>query len=322
MTISFDGNFGEYLQAFIEQKRSLGFSYEDSCRLLSQFNKFCTTNFPKETILTKELCNAWAIRGDEETTTSFRARLTPVREFARYLNRIGMNAYVLPNNFAKKPQRPIPYVYSEEEIASLWSVLDCVKPQKQSPLRHIVIPAIFRVLYCCGLRPAEARKLRVEDVDLSNGKISIRESKKHADRIVMMADDLIGYCGEYDNHIRNVLPKREFFFPKSDGSMYSKTWFELNFRQMREKTEIAQFDVKKPRLYDFRHTFATHRLYQWIREGKDLSAMLPYLSAYMGHVRLSDTYYYIHFVPGQLVEMSGLDFSKYESLLPEVEADE
>jgi hypothetical protein len=39
----------------------------------------------------------------------------------------------------------------------------------------------------------------------------------------------------------------------------------------------------------------------------------------MGHAQLSDTFYYIHLVPGQLEAMSGLDFSKYEALLPEVE---
>ena len=37
------------------------------------------------------------------------------------------------------------------------------------------------------------------------------------------------------------------------------------------------------RFHDLRHTFATHRLYHWMRDGKDLNAMLPYLSAYMGH---------------------------------------
>jgi len=72
----------------------------------------------------------------------------------------------------------------------------------------------------------------------------------------------------------------------------------------------------------FSHTFATHRLYLWLREGKDVTAMLPYLSAYMGHAQLSDTYYYIHLVPELFADMSGLDFSKYESLLPEVESDE
>ena len=42
-------------------------------------------------------------------------------------------------------------------------------------------------------------------------------------------------------------------------------------------------DLGYMRFHDFRHTFATHRLYHWMRDGKDLNAMLPYLSAYMGH---------------------------------------
>jgi hypothetical protein len=59
-----------------------------------------------------------------------------------------------------------------------------------------------------------------------------------------------------------------------------------------------------------------------MNEGKDLTAMLPYLSAYMGHSQLSDTYYYIHLVPGMLESMSGIEFAGFEELLPEVEADE
>ena len=38
-----------------------------------------------------------------------------------------------------------------------------------------------------------------------------------------------------------------------------------------------------------------------------VNAMLPYLSASMGHMQLVDTYYYIHLVPGLLEEMSGFD---------------
>ena len=55
-----------------------------------------------------------------------------------------------------------------------------------------------------------------------------------------------------------------------------------------------------------------------MREGRDLNAMLPYLSAYMGHAQLSDTYYYIHLIPSLLEEMSGFTFSSAETLLPEV----
>lgn len=59
-----------------------------------------------------------------------------------------------------------------------------------------------------------------------------------------------------------------------------------------------------------------------MKEGKDVKAMIPYLSAYMGHSQISSTYYYIHFVPELLEKMAGFDFSAAEHLLPEVENDE
>jgi hypothetical protein len=48
--------------------------------------------------------------------------------------------------------------------------------------------------------------------------------------------------------------------------------------------------------------------------------MLPYLSTYMGHAQLSDTFYYIHLVPEFFETMSGMDFHSFEKLLPEVES--
>jgi integrase len=324
VNILFDGNFSERLVHFIAEKNSLGFSYEQGCRILSHFDKFCTENFPDETMLTKELATAWAHRSDDETTTAFRARLTPVREFARYLNRTGERAFTLTQKYAKKPCRPVPYIYTQGEIAAMWSAADNIPPNNQSryQLRHIVVPAMLRVLYCCGLRPAEARKLRAENVDLAKGKIYVMASKKHTDRVVMMADDLADYCRVYDRRIKRVLPKREFFFPRSNGGAYTHNWFVVTFRKLREEAGIAASASGLPRLYDFRHTFATHRLYQWMLEGRDLMSVLPYLSVYMGHAHMSDTYYYIHLVPRQLEAMSGYDFSKYEALLPEVECNE
>ena len=97
---------------------------------------------------------------------------------------------------------------------------------------------------------------------------------------------------------------------------------QKTFRQVLLRAVIGGTGRRLPRLYDFRHTFATHRLYRWMCEGKDLNAMLPYLSAYMGHAELSDTHYYIHLIPGLLEEMSGFDFSAAEALLPEVRIDE
>ena len=322
MMHTFESLFAERLRGFVQQKNAVGFPYHEPSRLLLDFDQFCLDRFPSETVLTKEICLAWAVRKDTEGNNTFRIRLMPVREFARYLNRCGELAFVLTPNFAKKGPRHIPHIYSEEEITMLWDIFDHLRPRKGYPIRHFVFPTLIRLLYCCGLRPCEARKLRVADVDLEKGRLDIVESKGHKSRIVMMADDVTEICQRYNETVSKIMPGRELFFPDSNGNIYGKVGLEKAFRIAKAKAGIGTSGEHSPRLYDFRHTFATHRLYQWMHEGKDVTAMLPYLSAYMGHAQLSDTYYYIHLVPGLFETMAGFDYSASEHLLPEVEYDE
>lgn len=322
MTNQFKSLFSERLYEFVQQKNAIGFPYEESTRLLIDFDHFCIYKFPDKPILSKEICLAWAVRKDTEGNNTFRNRLMPVREFARYLNRCGEEAYVLSQNFAKKGARHIPHIYSEEEITALWHTLDNLQPRKGYPIRHLVIPIMVRLLYYCGLRPCEARKLRINDVDLEKSRLYIMESKGHKSRIVMMANDVTVLCRKYNETVSLIMPGREVFFPNSQGGVYGKGGLDKTFRIARKKACVGLADEHLPRLYDFRHTFATHRLYQWMWEGKDVSAMLPYLSAYMGHAQLSDTYYYTHLIPGMFEKMAGFDYSAMEFLLPEVECDE
>jgi len=322
MSHTFQSPFAERLTTFVAQKRTMGWPYNGSEALLVRFDKFCSEQYPDSDVLNSEICFAWAVRCETEGNNSFRNRLSVIREFARHLNRIGEQAFLIPAKYAKKGARPTPHIYSEEEIVAIWREFDNIKPRNSYPVRHFVAPAFVRLLYCCGLRPCEARKLMVDDVNLLTGKLYIRESKGHKDRIVMMAEDVIEYFTQYNNKASGVLPGRKHFLPSSTDTACESGWLKAEFRKIRAKLELQQASTNPPRLYDFRHTFATHRLYKWLREGKDLTAMLPYLSSYMGHTQLSDTYYYIHLVPGQLEAMSGLDFTKYEALLPEVECDE
>ena len=246
----------------------------------------------------------------------------PVREFARYLNRNGEAAYILPPDIARKDAPYAPYIYTEAEILAIWNILDHLTPRVSFPVRHFVIPAMVKLLYCCGLRPAEVRRLRVRDVDLDKGRLNIMESKQHRSRIVMMADDVTKMLSDCNAVVTSAMPEREPFFPNSEGGFYGKRGLEKTFRLVLKKAGVTGTGRRFPRLYDFRHTFATHRLYHWMNEGKDLNVMIPYLSAYMGHAQLSDTYYYIHLVPGLLEEMSGFTFSSAEAFLPEVGNDE
>ena len=322
MIYTFKSRFATRIQEFIAQKNALGFGYLESSRLLWDFDRFCLTYFPDADSLTENLCLAWATKKDTEGNNTFRNRMMPVREFARYLNRNGETAYVLPPDIARKDTPYAPYIYTEAEILAIWDVLDHLIPRSGFPVRQFVIPAMVKLLYCCGLRPAEARRLRVGDVDMDKGRLNIMESKQHRSRIVMMTDDVAEMLSDCNTAVSAVMPDREPFFPNSEGGFYGKRGLEKTFRQTLMKAGIDGTGRRSPRLYDFRHTFATHRLYHWMCEGKDLNAMLPYLSAYMGHAQLSDTYYYIHLVPGLMEEMSDFAFSSAEVLLPEVETDE
>ena len=322
MIYTFKSRFATRIQEFIAQKNALGFGYLESSRLLRDFDRFCLTYFPDADSLTENLCLAWATKKDTEGNNTFRNRMMPVREFARYLNRNGETAYVLPPDIARKDTPYAPYIYTEAEILAIWDVLDHLIPRSGFPVRQFVIPAMVKLLYCCGLRPAEARRLRVGDVDMDKGRLNIMESKQHRSRIVMMTDDVAEMLSDCNTAVSAVMPDREPFFPNSEGGFYGKRGLEKTFRQTLMKAGIDGTGRRSPRLYDFRHTFATPRLYHWMCEGKDLNAMLPYLSAYMGHAQLSDTYYYIHLVPGLMEEMSDFAFSSAEVLLPEVETDE
>ena len=201
-------------------------------------------------------------------------------------------------------------------------MLEHLPVKRNFPVRHLVIPTLVKLLYCCGLRPSEARKLLRENVDLNKGRLNIIESKAHKSRIVMMSDDVTEMLREYDAAVSAIMPERALFFPDSHDRVYTKAWLDKTFRIALKKAGIQSAGKQNPRPYDFRHTFATHRLYLWMHEGKDLAAMLPYLSAYMGHAQLSDTYYYIHLVPGLFEEMTGFDDSTSNNLIPEVDDDE
>ncbi len=65
---------------------------------------------------------------------------------------------------------------------------------------------------------------------------------------------------------------------------------------MRATTEDGR-DVYGPRLQDFRHSFPTGRLVEWYRAGLDVTRELPKLTAYLGHVEVGLTYWYIEAVP-------------------------
>jgi len=71
----------------------------------------------------------------------------------------------------------VPRLLTDEELRRFFHAVDALEPTARSPLRHLVMPEVFRLLYGCGFRIGEVLKLCVRDVDLNQGIITVRQGK-------------------------------------------------------------------------------------------------------------------------------------------------
>jgi integrase len=179
---------------------------------------------------------------------------------------------------------------------------------------------LFRLIYTCGLRPNEGRNIELANVNLDTGELLITNTKRAKERIAVMSDDMLNMCRAY-NAARNIFGGNSiYFFPANNGETFTGNQIAgmLGKAWLRAVCSSENPVSQSIRVYDLRHQFASMRLNRWLDEGRDLMAMLPYLRAYMGHSTLSETAYYIHILPENLVKTSAIDWAAFNSLLPEV----
>ena len=319
MNESISGHFKPYIEGLIEQKRAVGLIYDGAVYVLKVFSVFCMKNYPNETVLTQEVAMHWAERRQNENVNTLQSRIIPIRQLAKYMNRMGIEAYVIPNGIPGKRSWYVPHIFTDQELRAFFTAVDQCPTTPRSPAQHLIIPVFFRVLYCCGLRSAEARLLKVEDVDLETGKLTIRQSKGNKDRNVMMSEGISNLCSIYHAKVSRIFPDRSIFFPNPFGEAYTTCTVDKWFHQFWDKTEAAKFvSGNPPRVHDFRHTFAVKCLNRWIQDGKDINACLPYLTMYMGHTHFSGTDYYLHLVPEFFPLFREKTLQKCANLIPDV----
>jgi integrase len=131
---------------------------------------------------------------------------------------------------------------------------------------------------------------------------------------------MLALCKEYDTRRGIFTTGSEYFFPASDGNPLTKAQLGRIMKQCWEsanpKTDPSS--LPRVRVYDLRHRYASAVLIRWLDQKKNLNNMLPYLRAYMGHDKLSETAYYIHILPENLIKSSGIDWEVFNSIIPEV----
>jgi integrase len=276
--------FAPFISGLYQQKISIGYEYICGAAALKRLDSFFVSKDIKSPILTKEIAFDWCEKRPHEKSANRNARATTIRQLGVYMRNLGYDAYVYPQNLSEKAPSYIPHIFSDAELAKIFQQADNCRPTPQSPNRHITMPLLFRVLYCCGLRISEALNLKVCDVDLQQGVLTIKGSKFNKDRLIPMSQELTERFKRIFGEIHRFSANDDFLFitrinkPIGAGTAYA------NFRSVLKQAGISHGGKGNgPRLHDFRHTMAVHCLRKWVNDGKDLQAYLPVLKTYLGH---------------------------------------
>lgn len=297
-------------------KESLGYSTITYQPHVKEFILYCAENYPESKVITKMMFDNWLQEKQFKTNATHNSAISRIRTFLRFQVAMGKEAFIPDEQYSVKNIKYIPYVLSEEEIKRLFHAFDTLTPHFESPRREFIVPVLFRMMYCCGMRPSEPLNLLCQDVDLRNGDLYIRASKRKKDRHIIMSEEMITLCQKYDSIVGN----RKYFFERWDRNKFPTYWMTNQFRICWRNSGLVK--RRNPRPYDLRHNFATRTLMRWTDENRDIMSMLPYLSTYMGHTCYSHTLYYVHLLPEKLRKSANINWGKFEDMYPEVSYEE
>jgi len=291
----FQSILAPFMDRFLQEKHACGYRYHEPTRILRHLDHFLVQEGLTTDELPRSIAQKWLAKRTHESPRTHQQRIMVVRQFSRFLCRLGYSAYVPDSTLAPREQSSFaPRILTHEEIRKLIQAVDSLEPTARSPLRHLIMPEVFRLLYGCGFRLGEVLNLRVRDADLDQGIVTVRQGKFRKDRLVPLALSLVNrlrkYAASFDNR-----PLDRIFFPAPNGGPFClRTVYGL-FRKLLLQCGIPHAGRGTgPRIHDLRHTFAVHTLLRWYRNGEDLDAKLPLLATYLGHQHLSGTQRYLH----------------------------
>jgi integrase/recombinase XerD len=296
--IQYHSPLSELMGQFIDEKQAYGYQYKRESQEILKLDRFLCQIGLHSIELPRDIVDQWTAKRDYEKPSNQRLRIIRIRQFALYLCRQGIDAYVPESTKASiKGTYFIPYIFSQQQINNILQAADQTPPDSRSPIRHLVMPEVFRLLYCCGMRVSEVVRLKFSDVNLTDGILTILKTKFNKDRLVPLAPTMTVRLRRYAS-ILGRGDASSIFFPKFDGTPYNKETVYCFFRQLLWKCNIPHGGRGKgPRLHDLRHSFAVHRLESWYRQGADLGVKLPLLATYMGHKNLVSTQWYLRLTP-------------------------
>ncbi|MBP0596153.1 tyrosine-type recombinase/integrase [Paraburkholderia sp. LEh10] len=289
------------VKEYIDLRRSLGFKLREAGNALPDFVAFMERH--RAPYVTQALALAWAQQPSDVRPAQWAQRLSYVRQFARHRSATDLRTEIpAPGLLPFVPKRARPYLYSTSEICAL---LQAALQMRYRYERGALLPwtyhCLFGLLSVSGMRLGEARNLELQDVDLTAGILTVRGAKLGKTRLVPLhastCEVLANYIAKRQRHWAGR-PVSSYLFVSSWGNRLDSGQIHRVFYALSRQIGLrGESDSHGPRLHDMRHVFATNTLVRWYRSDQDPERRLPILSAYLGHVHVEDTQWYLSASP-------------------------
>lgn len=290
---------------YLAVRRTMGFKVEGLSKLLLSFVAFAEAR--GATRVTTDLAVEWAnTRIKVEVTDALVARrMDAVRVFARYQQALDATTQVPAEVICHRRYRAAePNVFTAAQVLALLTATDTLAPR----FTALTWRTLIGLLAITGMRPGEACRLSIADLDLTNGVIQVLGAKFGKSRLVFLHPTAVAALDHYLQVRQDLVGRTARACPALFLTSRAKTAMNpdrlaATFTRIVTAAGITTTPGHRPpRLHDLRHTFAVSTMLDWYREGRDIQPLLPLLTTWLGHVDPASTYWYLHAVPDLLAQ--------------------
>jgi integrase len=296
-------NLRQMLTDYLAMRRSLGFKLRDAGAELADFISFLDSR--AASYISIALALEWAQMPKGVQANYWMRRLDHVRGFAKYSSAMDSRTEVPSRELLRyRYARPKPHIYTDGEVVKLLN--SALRMPGRTEFKKRTIHCLLGLLAVSGLRISEAINLKTKDVDLQEGILTVESSKFGRSRLVPLHASTVNALALYASWRNAFLDGRStsfYFFVSEAGTRLCGNNFRRAFYELLKQAGVPEVNSKRrPRLHDFRHTFAVKTLLRWYQTGENVEARLPMLSTLLGHVTVQDTYWYLTVCPELMSE--------------------
>ena len=291
---------GPIIGGYLELQESLGRKYCVERGVLKNLDRYLAGRPDSPADIDQDTFSSW-MRAHVTLVSGVRRNwMRIVYNFCLYRRRTEPACF-LPDPALFPPLHiPIrPHIFSEDEILRILAAADSLGPHPNSMMRREVYRLAVVLLYTTGMRRGELAHLTLGDYSPIERTLLVRTSKFHKSRLLPLSTDGAREMEAYlvvRHSLRLPADTEAPLLVHGKRGGYSPPGLCHGLRGLFSSANVRTVSGAHPRIHDLRHTFAVHALLRWYREDADLQVKLPYLAAYMGHVSIVSTEYYLPFV--------------------------